>query len=823
MRVHVREVMLALLLFVAPLVTKAQSFDEIMTAKSEGDFKKLIGSSVSDGMREKTYFGLMKLGFFYADGGKIIQCDSVLTEIEKNYKDLVVSKVKWRSLDVSDYYYLLASYYYLKNDITRFRAILSKAISLNPEDIFASEYLFRMFVNGSQLDSAELFLNDKFKNLSKDFDVGDKQLVQFELAFKNICELKVLQHDIDGLHYYLTKWLAIKSSKSGDPDVIKEERYKELTMPQLLVLSKYYTLKGNFDKALKVLGQHGYQTSDIFQELDHLRSYAQVFYARNEIDSSISYQHKILTIHEDHVRRLFPTFTESERENYVNSINDDFDVFLSVVSANPAIADKYLPELFNFQLFRKGLLLNTSRQMAKITSRLNSPEAIDLLKKMSAVKDTISLVTLHSTSNDRNRERQSHLAQLNELKESYERQIIRIALQGSNGLLDDIKVDNVAASLPPGSSLLELIRFTKWDKSKENVLEKKGISYLGLILSNGNIPKMVLVSDGNILENRYIKSYSNYVQTKLEDPISYNVFWRPFADQLAGTGVVYVSPDGVYNLVNVNTLQNQRTNKFVLDETEIINVTSGKDLVVNGSQSQITNEALLIGYPAYNSEGQLVAKSGGTRGDFLEEFESLHTVQFDPLPATKHEVDEISSIINGNGGKATVLTGADASESALRSSKIPSILHMATHGFFISTDDNLVNPLLKSGLILAGANNKKKSDDADGILTAFEITSLDLKDTELVVLSACETGLGDVRNGDGVYGLQRAFKVAESRFIVTSLWKVDDDATMKLMTLFYQDLESSRDVIKSFSVAQKQLRDIYPSPYYWGAFKLVGN
>ncbi|HEX8061047.1 MAG TPA: CHAT domain-containing protein, partial [Cyclobacteriaceae bacterium] len=126
-------------------------------------------------------------------------------------------------------------------------------------------------------------------------------------------------------------------------------------------------------------------------------------------------------------------------------------------------------------------------------------------------------------------------------------------------------------------------------------------------------------------------------------------------------------------------------------------------------------------------------------------------------------------------------------------------------------------------LILAGANNKKKSDDADGILTAFEITSLDLKDTELVVLSACETGLGDVRNGDGVYGLQRAFKVAESRFIVTSLWKVDDDATMKLMTLFYQDLESSHDVIRSFGLAQKQLRDIYPSPYYWGAFKLVGN
>lgn len=814
---------LVLLMIVVPFVIKAQSFDEIMTAKSESEFKTLINCSIADGFRDKTYFGLVKLGFLYANSGKIIQCDSVLTVIEGGYKDLVVSKVKWRSLDVSDYYYLLASYYYLKNDISRFRVILSKATSLKPEDIFASDYLFRMFVNVGRLDSAELFLHNKFKNLSKDFDVGNKELLQFELVFKNICELKVLQRDIDGLHYYLTKWLSIKSAKSGDPDLLKEERYKDLTMPQLLALSKYYTLKGDFDKALKVLGQHGSQSGDPGQELDHLRSYAQVFYAKNEMDSSIGYLRKILIIHEDQVRRLFPTFTESERENYVNSINDDFDVFLSVVSGNPAIADRYLPELFNFQLFRKGLLLNTSRQMTKITSRLNSPEAVDLLRKMSAVKDSISLVTLRSSSRSRNEERQQYLAQLNEQKESYERQIIRIALQGSNGLVDDIKVDKVAASLAPGSSLLELIRFTKWDKSKDNVLERKGISYLGLIVSNDNSPKMVLINDGNVLENRYIKSYGNYVQTKLQDPFSYNVFWRPFAEQLRSAKTVYVSPDGVYNLVNINTLQDQRTNKFVLDETEIINVTTGKDLVVSTPQSQITNEALLIGYPAFNSEEQVVAKGNGTRGDFLEEFESLHTVQFDPLPATKHEVDEISSIINRNGGKATVLTGTAATESALRSSKIPSILHMATHGFFISTEDNLVNPLLKSGLILAGANNKKKSDDADGILTAFEITSLDLKDTELVVLSACETGLGDVKNGDGVYGLQRAFKVAESRFIVTSLWKVDDDATMKLMTLFYQDLESSRDVIKSFSLAQKQLRDIYPSPYYWGAFKLVGN
>src|SRR5690242_11126113 len=106
---------LVLLAILVPLVAKAQSFEEIITAKSEAEFKKLINASMSDGLRDKTYFGLIKLGFFYANDGKIIQCDSVLTLIDGKYKDLVVSKAKWRSLDVSDYYYLLASYYYLKN------------------------------------------------------------------------------------------------------------------------------------------------------------------------------------------------------------------------------------------------------------------------------------------------------------------------------------------------------------------------------------------------------------------------------------------------------------------------------------------------------------------------------------------------------------------------------------------------------------------------------------------------------------------------------------------------------------------------------------
>jgi len=188
--------------------------------------------------------------------------------------------------------------------------------------------------------------------------------------------------------------------------------------------------------------------------------------------------------------------------------------------------------------------------------------------------------------------------------------------------------------------------------------------------------------------------------------------------------------------------------------------------------------------------------------------------------------------------------GVQATEESFKqlSGNSPELLHIATHGFFledekeinrnefmktINTDDRVFrNPLLRSGLLFAGANRAWMNDDIipdieDGILTAEEISRLDLSATKLVVLSACKTGLGEVRNSEGVFGLQRAFKLAGVETLVMSLWKVDNTATKDFMIDFYQNLLSGKTKQESFKKAQQTIRENYKNPYYWAGFVMM--
>ena len=186
-------------------------------------------------------------------------------------------------------------------------------------------------------------------------------------------------------------------------------------------------------------------------------------------------------------------------------------------------------------------------------------------------------------------------------------------------------------------------------------------------------------------------------------------------------------------------------------------------------------------------------------------------------------------------------SGSQATEEMFKSlsmEKSPEVLHISTHGFSIPLGDKQNaykiyensfvqnnNPLFRTGLLFAGAErtwdkNKPVKGIEDGILTAYEVSNMNLSNTKLVVLSACETGLGEVKGSEGVYGLQRAFKMAGVRHIIMSLWSVPDKETGIFMEKFYKNLVKLNDVRKAFTETQKYMRKKY-EPYYWAGFVMV--
>jgi CHAT domain-containing protein len=210
------------------------------------------------------------------------------------------------------------------------------------------------------------------------------------------------------------------------------------------------------------------------------------------------------------------------------------------------------------------------------------------------------------------------------------------------------------------------------------------------------------------------------------------------------------------------------------------------------------------------------------------------------LPGTGKEVTQIDYMLKQKGYSTVEYTEKAASEENLKELNSPKILHFATHGFYkpttqITLEEELgsseaalsQNPLMRSGLLLKGAGDLLGKTDynfnmENGILTAYEAMSLNLDKTLLVVLSACETGLGELEAGEGVQGLQRAFLVAGSNFLIMSMFKVDDEATQKLMVTFIQKYLNSGNMRQSFIDAKKELRVEYPEPIYWGAFMMIG-
>lgn len=306
------------------------------------------------------------------------------------------------------------------------------------------------------------------------------------------------------------------------------------------------------------------------------------------------------------------------------------------------------------------------------------------------------------------------------------------------------------------------------------------------------------------------------------------LFTEQLLTSIADKTSLIISPDGALRLLTFEALVNEASNEYLIESKDIRYIASGKELVrllrQNKNLTTHQTDAVLFSNPDFG--GAPSKQSADNRGrdeiyipntDENRTLSLLELLQpnFQALPGTKVEVEAVSKEIPHE----AIKQGSDANEAYLLEVKQPSILHIATHGFFLK---DIPNPMLKSGLILAGANLSLKDKRGDGIVTALDLSGLDLQGTDLVVLSACETGKVDPDNTDGISGLTKAFIQAGAKDVVMSLWSVADKETADLMTAFYKAGREDKQYAKALKDSKLALLDKGLHPYYWAAFVLSG-
>ena len=502
-------------------------------------------------------------------------------------------------------------------------------------------------------------------------------------------------------------------------------------------------------------------------------------------------------------------------------------------------------------LQRKARVLDAVAQsMATLRAHLK-PEDQVLLDQLSTTTADLAKLTLGGPKKTALPDYESQLHALEQRREQLEADIS----QRSNGYFEpeeDVTLEAVESAIPENAALVEYATYKPYfPRATSDDAEYGEPRYVAFVLSrHGKVRWADLGSAKEI--NTAIAQWRD----SLADPSSKDAdtlaraldakVMQPIRALTGDSSRLLISPAGDLNLVPFEALVDDHQ-KFVVERYSVTYLTTGRDLL--RLQKPRTSHAgpMVVANPLFGEPaGPLLAQSGSSPkpGDSTAERRrsvtsgaTLADVYFAPLPGTEQEARTIQSLFPD----AKVVTGAQATKATLKAANAPEILHIATHGFFLqdrlansggadskqsasNETEAAENPLLRAGLALSGANITKDGSE-DGILTGLEASGLNLWGTKLVTLSACETGIGTVRDGEGVYGLRRAFFLAGTETLVMSLWEVSDQVTREVMTSYYSGLKRGLGRGEALRQAQLEMlkRKDRRHPFYWASFIQAGE
>jgi CHAT domain-containing protein len=505
-------------------------------------------------------------------------------------------------------------------------------------------------------------------------------------------------------------------------------------------------------------------------------------------------------------------------------------------------------------LRRKGRGLDAMTDTIAILRRSATPEDKTLFDRLTEARSRLAALTLREPDAAK---LDTYLARLKTLKEKVEELEGELSSRSAEfrNQKRPITIAAVQAALPPDSALIEFALFAPLESQ---TVKSKPPRYLAYLLPAQGQPKWVDLGKAALIDRAVdawrtalrnpkrtdVKRLARAVDERVMQPV------RSLLTQMPGEKRrLLIAPDGSLNLIPFAALVDEQ-NQYLVERYSISYLTSGRDLLRLQTSEPSKETPLVVANPDFGGFTTIHTRGVGRSGTRNQAETQIDPTQFffQPLPATEDEALAIKALLP----KASVLRQEDATEAALKQVRGPRILHIATHGFFINNQEaptadglgfssnnplripnltrnkwaaSIKNPLLRSGLALAGANHGKSGDD-DGVLTALEAASLDLSGTKLVVLSAGDTGVGEVRNGEGVQGLRRALVLAGSESQVISLWPVSDEATKDLMIPYYKALQEGEG--RGEGLRQVQLRMLRGHedrrhPFFWAAFIQSGE
>jgi CHAT domain-containing protein/Tfp pilus assembly protein PilF len=629
-------------------------------------------------------------------------------------------------------------------------------------------------------------------------------------------------------------------------------------------LANLYRDNGNYPKAeplyqralairMKSLGpKHPY----VAESLNDIASF---FVTKGDIAKAITFQSRANAISEYNLAHNLVIGSERQKLAYLATLSAQTDrtISLQLHSASYDPAPGALAATVILQ--RKGRALDaTSHNLNALRSRFNAEDQASL-DRLTETRSQIARLVLRGPQNMTAEQHRDLIKELEDQAEKDEAGISRRSDEFRVQFLP-VTLEAVRAAIPPDSALIEFASFRPFDgkstKSDEAYGQPRYVAYV--LRREGEIKWKELG------EAKSIDTAIAAFRKALRDPKRGDVkrvaravdakIFQPLRPLVGDMNRLLISPEGSLNLIPFAALVDER-GRYVVERYSISYLTSGRDLLRLQAPGESKGGPMVVAAPDFGrrSLGEVARLEKREKDTSEQEVKdeltrsAIKELFFPPLPYAAQEGEALRALLQG----ATLLTKGQATKAALAQVRSPKLLHIATHSFFLEdrqltspgergaqalSDEperalqrfeqrgvRIERPLLRSGLALAGANEHKEDDN--GILTALEMTGLNLWGTKLVALSACDTGVGEVKNGDGVHGLRRALVLAGAETQVMSLWAVSDKATRELMVSYYRMLQEGQGRGDALRQAQlEMLKSVNRRhPYYWASFIQSGE